>query len=118
MNASSLENFTLIIGFTFAIFGTMAIANVIYFQNRYQKKVDTIIQGDRYIDGGWIFNSTRLMMYAHYCLFPRRARRAGISKQVESIPKVIKLHLILHWFLVIVGGFLLIAGSLIVELFL
>ncbi len=115
MRVNEAEFFLLLTFFIFLVCGVAAIVNVIYFQIRYQKKVDTIIQGDRYIDGGWMFNSTRLMMYAHYCLFPRRALRAGISDRVDSIPRVIKFHLVLHWFLVIVTCFLGGVGYLIVE---
>ena len=91
----------------FIVIGITVILNAIYFQIRYQKRLDQLLHGDDYIDGGWIFNSQRMMMYAHYCLFEKRARRAGLYDQVQAIPGVIKGHLLLHWVLVILGGFLM-----------
>jgi len=101
---SNFEDFLYICGNIFFILTIVAILNAVYFQIRYQKKADTIISGDNYIDGGWIFNSTRLMMYAHYCLFPARAERAGVKDRVAKLPSMLKFHLILHWCLVILGS--------------
>jgi len=107
MNVNTLEDIYLVTFLGFLVCSFTSLVNVIYFQLRFQRKVDRIILGSNYIDGGWIFNSTRLMMYAHYCLFPSRAARAGVSNQVRMIPHTIRLHLILHWGLVITGIFLL-----------
>ena len=114
----SASGFTFVTIAIFLVCGLLAIVNVIYFQIRYQKKVDAIIHGDNYIDGGWVFNSTRLMMYAHYCLFPGRAEKAGLGKQVSEIPKIIKCHLVLHWVLVLVSGFFLVVGSVMIDFYL
>ncbi len=84
------------------------LINVAYFQIRYQKKVDQLLHGDRYIDGGWMYNSHRMMMYAHYCIFKKRAERAGILEKVLAIPAVVKLHLVLHWSVVIALGLILV----------
>ncbi|BFM06492.1 hypothetical protein [Halioxenophilus aromaticivorans] len=86
--------------------GGLEFLHTIYFQVRYQKKVDVLINGDNYIDGGWIFNASRMMMYAHYCLFPKRAERAGVEKAIHQIPVAIKWHLIVHWVAVILVCFL------------
>ena len=104
-----LDNVNLFIWlcFVFILIGFTVILNAVYFQIRYQKRVGQLLHGDDYIDGGWIFNSQRMMMYAHYCLFEKRAKRAGLYDQVQAIPGVIKGHLLLHWVLVILGGFLM-----------
>lgn len=92
----------------FALLGVIMLINVAYFQIRYQKRVDQLLHGDRYIDGGWIFNSHRMMMYAHYCLFKKRAEKAGLLEKVLTIPTVVKLHLVFHWGAVILLGLILV----------
>ena len=81
--------------------GLVVFFHTIYFQIRYQKKVDKLINGDNYIDGGWIFNTSRMMIYAHYCLFPKRASRAGVTEAIQNMPAIIRWHLIGHWGVVI-----------------
>lgn len=99
--------FSLYLFYVFVLLGILMLANVVYFQIRYQKKTDYLFNDDNYIDGGWIYNSMRMMMYAHYCLFHRRARRAGVLERVRRIPSVIKFHLYFHWFSVIVVSLIL-----------
>ncbi len=99
------EDLFLVLCLLFAVIGFTVILNAIYFQVRFQRTVDQLLHGDNYIDGGWIFNSQRMMMYAHYCLFERRARRAGLYDRVQAMPRVLKGHLLLHWVLVLLGGF-------------
>lgn len=88
--------------------GLILLVNVVYFQVMYQRKVDRAIHGDECIDGSWIFNSTRMMVYAHYCLFSARAIKAGVAGKIVTIPFVIKAHLVLHWLLVIGGSLLMV----------
>ncbi len=118
MNIISAENFAFLFVSISIIGGFVAIANVIYFQIRYQKRVDAIVHGERYIDGGWVFNSTRLMMYAHYCLFTGRRQRDGVVEKIKLTPGIIKFHLVLHWFLVVVGGLFGVLGCLIIKFYL
>ena len=98
MSASSNIEFLLVVIF-FGVLILMA-GNTIYFQIRFQKKTDQAIHGENYVDGGWLFNANRMMMYAHYCLFSARAKRAGVYEQVTQLPREIKFHLILHWVIV------------------
>ena len=104
MSVELCREFVFYASIVFMAFGILVIVNAIYFQVRYQKQVDQLIHGDDYIDGGWLFNSTRMMMYAHYCLFNKRARKAGVEDSVAGIPVIVKWHLIFHWGAVIIGS--------------
>lgn len=104
MSVSQYQDFSLYIFYVFILAGFLVILNAIYFQIRYQKKTDQLFHGENYIDGGWLFNSQRMMMYAHFCLFDKRAKRAGVFDQVQKMPPVIRFHLLAHWIMAIFGG--------------
>lgn len=110
---STAEDIYFILGLAFFFLGFLMLSNAIYFQMRYQKKADQLLHGDNYIDGGWVFNSHRMMMYAHYCLFHKRAARDQVLEQVLNMPKAMKFHLILHWGTVTLVGLTLIIGFVI-----
>ncbi len=104
MSVEFYREFVFYASIVFMALGVLVMVNAIYFQILYQKKIDQLIRGDDYIDGGWLFNSTRMMMYAHYCLFNKRAKKAGVEDSIASIPVVVKCHLIFHWSGVIIGS--------------
>jgi len=93
----SIENASLLFFILFLLSGLVLVSNAFYFQLRFQERVDRIINGGNYIGGGWLFNASRLMMYAHYSLFPGRAARDGKGEQIKMLSPAIKFHLILHW---------------------
>ena len=99
---SNSEYLFLALMLTVFILGFLMLLNAIYFQIKYQKRVDQTLDGENYIDGGGIFNASRMMIHAHYCLFQKRAERDGVIKQMSLIPLVVKMHLIFHWLAVIV----------------
>jgi hypothetical protein len=86
MSVEFYREFVFCASIVFMALGVLVIVNAIYFQVLYQKKVDQLIHGDDYIDGGWLFNSTRMMMYAHYCLFNRRAKKSGLKILLQIFP--------------------------------
>ena len=106
MSASFYQELVFYVSFITITLGVLVLLHTIYFQIRYQEKVDKLIHGDNYLDGGWIFNASRMMIYAHYCLFPKRAKRAGVTAAIHRMPSVIRWHLIMHWAVVILVGFL------------
>ncbi|PXF64223.1 hypothetical protein [Kangiella spongicola] len=82
----------------------LLIINAIYFYFRYQKSMEKELLGDDYSSGGFLYDSTRLMMYGHYILFPKRAKKAGVYEFFKNIPFKVKTHLLIHWFGLIIGG--------------
>lgn len=94
---NNVDDVVLYIGGVAILAGLASILNAIFFQFKYQKLIDQQFHGDNYIDGGWLFNSTRMLMYAHYCLFPARAQKDRVSHHVDSLSLKIKLHLIFNW---------------------
>ncbi len=100
------------------VLGFLMLLNAIYFQIRYQRMVDRTLHGENYIDGGGVFNASRMMIYAHYCLFPKRAERDGVVDQMGQIPLVVKVHLIFHWLAVIMVCLLAAVGFVVHRLML
>lgn len=75
----------------------VAISNALYFHLRYQKALDQAVMGERYYDAGVLLGLNRLMMYGHYCLFPKRAKKDCVYEIFAYLDKVQRVHLILHW---------------------
>ncbi len=106
------EDWTIFLFVVFVLTWVLMAINAVYFHCRYQKKLDQQIMGDDYIDGGMLYNLTRLMLYAHYCLFSNRAKRAGVDEIIRDLPTKLKAHLIFHWFSVLFGCLILIIYSI------
>ncbi|MDO6423315.1 hypothetical protein [Saccharophagus degradans] len=94
-----------------ALGGLFVFTHAIYFYFRYQKTIDKKVMGAKYYKGGMLLSTTKLMMYGHYCLFPNRAKRAGVYDIFSSMPRTIRVHLISHWVLVIVFSCMLFGGG-------
>lgn len=92
----------------------VTILNAIYFHFRYQKKIDEAIAG-REDDIGFLLGMTRLMMYGHYCLFPKRAQRAGVYNIFLGLPRIQRAHLIFHWFSLLLFSFITFGCSALIE---
>lgn len=92
----------------------VSIINAIYFHFRYQKKIDETIAGKE-DDIGFLIGMTRLMMYGHYCLFPKRARRAGVYNIFTRLPRIQRAHLIFHWLSILLFSFITFGFSVLVE---
>lgn len=112
MNEAQYQDLSLIVFIVFGMSAFVMIGNVVYFQIRFQRSADRLIHGGNVIDGGWLYNSQRMMMYAHYCLFKKRAVKAKVYTQVKQLPQNIKFHLLLHWGMVMLSGLLLVLLSL------
>lgn len=94
-----------------ALGGFVVLLHVIYFYFNYQKPIDKKVMGGDYYEMGILLASTKLMMYGHYCLFPKRAKKAGVHEIFSTIPRNVKAHLIVHWVLVIVFSCMLFGGA-------
>jgi hypothetical protein len=92
-----IESWFLILGGGWLVLGVAAIVNAVFFHYRYQKDIDKRVMKDGYYDGGLLFNLLRVMMYGHYCLFPKRAKRDNVNEVFSTLSKTVRFHLIFHW---------------------
>lgn len=84
------------------IFGM--VIHALYFHYRYQQALDRKLMGDRYFDGGVLYNIVcRQSLYAQAAVFPRLARLIpGVdAKAFRSISTRIRMHLVVQQILVI-----------------
>lgn len=88
------------------------ILHALYIRVRYQPAIDRAVMGSQYFDMWVFFAFNKLLMYGHYCLFPKRARRAGVHEIFENLPRVQRLNLIVFWGFFIVCCFLFFGGAL------
>lgn len=88
----------------------VAVVNALVFHFRYQKELDQSVMKEQYYDGGILMGLNRLMMYGHYCLFPKRAKRDGVDSIFGRLDRRQKFHLKLHW-LAIIGTVLIYLGG-------
>ncbi|KEQ19358.1 hypothetical protein [Endozoicomonas numazuensis] len=88
--------FMLAFFFLILLFVTLMI-NAIHFYKKYYKQLSESIDG-AFFDSGFLFASSRFMLWGHYCLFPKRAERANVYSIFEALPKSARLQLKLHWF--------------------
>lgn len=58
---------------------------------------------DQYYDGGFLMGVNRLMLYGHYCLFRKRARRDGADEVFQNLSAGMKCHIIFHWAAILLG---------------
>lgn len=86
-----------IFGASAILLSLLGIANAIYFHYRYQRKLDSELMKSEYYSGGLIVDLMRLMLYGHYCLFPKRAKRDDVSHVFNKISKTERIHLVFHW---------------------
>lgn len=93
---------------------TVTIVNAVYFHFRYQKKIDQAIAGGE-DDIGFLLGLTRLTMYGHYCLFSRRAKKAGVYDIFSRLPAIQRAHLIFHWFSLLFFSFLAFGSSALID---
>lgn len=106
MSANVLEYISLV-SFLLAIFlGVLALANSFYFYKRYQPPLDKATMKDLYFEKGYMLCALDQLMYAHYCLFPKRAKRDGFYELFSTLESRPRKHLIFHWFAVVIGIFL------------
>lgn len=101
------ENPPVLVFLVFAGSFILAALNAIYFHYRHQRDLDQLVMKEQYIDGGLLFNLMRLMLYGHYCLFPKGAQRDGVYEIFSTLPCSIRVHLIFHWCVVIFSLFLM-----------
>lgn len=86
----------------------LAIAHGIYFNFRYQKKLDKLLMGEKHHDGGFLYNYIfRMNLYGTACIFPSFARFIPNinAEDFKNIPKSFKKHLIINEVLLIFLGF-------------
>ena len=103
----------------FAIFlGLLMAINSFYFYLRYQKAIDQAVMKGFYYERGYLLCALEQMMYAHYCLFPKRAKRDGFYEIFSVLEKRPRQHLIFHWFAVLAVFFLGGIGALILKFYL
>lgn len=107
------QEIALIFSFSLSIFlFLLVLINAIYFYLRHYKGIAEKIDG-AYLNMGFLFSANRLMLWAHYCLFPERAKRENVYTIFFDLQKSVRFQLLFHWFGVISGILLLIAGALI-----
>lgn len=94
-----------------------AIANALYFHFRYQKQLDQKVMKSEYYDSGLLLGLNRLMVYGHYCFFPKRAVRDGVADVFDGITRSEKRHLQFHWFAIIAACFFYFSGYAFGEFF-
>lgn len=87
-----------------------AAINAVYFHYRFQRELDREIMKSSYYDGGLLMNLNRLMMYGHYCFFPKRAKRDGVYEIFQELDRRQRLHLQFHWIAIILSVLLYFSG--------
>ncbi len=101
----------LIISFFAAVtLSVLVLINAIHFYLKHYESIAKQVDG-AYIDMGFLFSASRLMLWAHYCLFPKRAERANVHEIFSRLPKTIRMQLLFHWFGVLVGCLLFFIGG-------
>lgn len=91
--------------------GFFCILHALYIRYRYQEFIDRAVMGSEYFDMGVFFAFSKLLMYGHYCIFSKRAIRAGVDELFQALPKVQRIHLIVYWWTFIIFGSLLFGGA-------
>ena len=114
---TSFESLSLLFGIVGITLAFTSIFNAIYFYFRYHKNIALQIEDESYTNGGMLFEMTKFMMYGHYCLFPARAKRAGVEEIFNRLSKTIRYHLIFHWFSVVTSAVLIALSAILVEFF-
>lgn len=90
----------------------VAIGYVFYIRMTFQRAIDEKVMGNKYYDMGFLFSFNKLLMYGHYCLFSKRAKRDGVDVIFKQLPKVQRIHLIILWVLMIGSGVLAFTGAI------
>ena len=80
------------------------LLHAIYFYIKYQKPMEKNLMGEDYYSGGFLYDGLRVMMYGHYLLFPKRAKKAGVYDFFSKLNNKLKAHLLFHWFGLVIGG--------------
>lgn len=108
----TLKEQALIFTFLLAIIlFVLVLINAIYFYIKHYKTIATQVDGT-YIDVGFLLSANRLMLWAHYCIFPKRAKRAKVHDIFSSIPKTTRVQLLFHWFGILIGCLLFVVGGI------
>ncbi|KEQ19255.1 hypothetical protein GZ78_04515 [Endozoicomonas numazuensis] len=86
-------------------------ANAIHFYKKRYREISETIDGV-FFDCGFLFATHRLMMWGHYCLFPKRAQRDNVLPVFENLSNPVRRQLKLHYLGLLTCCFLMIFSYL------
>lgn len=114
------KTLSIFVAFASMVFILLALLHGVYFNIRHQKKLDMRLMGNKYFDGGFLYNYIfRMSLYGTACIFPSFVRFIpNVDRQeFRKISKKLKIHLVLNEILLLFLGFGLLALSAVIDIF-
>ena len=105
------EFLSFVCGIMMFVMSLLLFINAQLFYRRHYTSVSHAIDGTG-LHLGLLISTQQMMMWGHYCIFSKRAKRDGVDHVFSNLALPVRRHLLFHWYGLNFGVLMLIVGYL------